>query len=98
MDSQPLAVGGDQTRKLQALRREMNEQLRRLGHRDGEAGPLRLLCECGRCNDQVALTGESYEQAGATGRPLLKPGHESGTRHDERVEAESAWTVSRESA
>jgi len=78
VDSQPPAVDGDRTRKSQALRREMNEQLRRLSHRDGENGTLRLLCECGRCSDQLVVATKSYQQASAIpGRPLVKPGHEN---------------------
>jgi len=74
VDSQPLAVDGDHPGRRQALRREMNEQLRRASRRNGDSGTLRLLCECGRCNDHVVIAGESYEQAGV---PLVKPGHEA---------------------
>lgn len=77
MDSQPSVVVDHRSRKLQALRRELNEQLRRLEQRDGEFGTLRLLCECGRCNDEVIATAGSYDDASSNpGRLLVKAGHE----------------------
>jgi hypothetical protein len=90
VDPQPPAVDGDHIRKSQALRREMNEQLRRLSHPDGEAGTLRLLCECGRCNDQVVLAADSYGQASAIpGRPLVKPGHDTNGDAPSEADRES---------
>jgi hypothetical protein len=77
VDSQPPVVDGAHTRRLQALRREMNEQLRRLNHRDGGAGALHLLCECGRCNEHVVVTAERQQARAIPGRPLVKPGHDN---------------------
>ena len=62
---------------MQALSRELNERLHRLEQQNGSNGTLRLLCECGHCNEPIDVAADVYEQARSTaGVLLVKQGHE----------------------
>jgi len=79
VDSRAFVADGHDTRKLQLLRRELNEQLRRFSRRDGQSGSLRLLCECGRCREEIDVATERFERANANGgRWFVKDGHPVG--------------------
>jgi hypothetical protein len=93
---------GEEVRR-QALFREVNEQIERLG--DGWElfdGSLSVLCECGRpgCNEALDVPKVLYDGVrGAQNRFLLKAGHEIAdldevvARHDGYLIAERANEV-----
>jgi hypothetical protein len=92
----PTHAAGD-SRKLQALSRELNERLQRLAQQNGRNGTLRLLCECGRCSETIDVAADVYELARSTaGVLLVKKGHEqakpvrSQNEHASLVEAAAA--------
>jgi hypothetical protein len=97
VDTQSPTIDGGDSRKLQALSRELNERLRRLAEQNGSHGTLRLLCECGRCSETIDVAAHVYDQARSTpGVVLVKDGHEqakpvrSQNEHTSRVEGATA--------
>ena len=97
MDTQSHTLDGGDSKKLQALSRELNERLQRLAQENGRNGTLRLLCECGRCSETVDVAADVYELARSTaGVLLVKRGHEqakpvrSQNEHTSLVEAATA--------
>jgi hypothetical protein len=77
MDTRSHTLHRDDSQKLQALSRELNERLQRLAEQNGSKGTLRLLCECGDCSETIDVAAEVYEQVrSTTGLLLVKEGHE----------------------
>jgi hypothetical protein len=76
VDTQQHPLDGSSSQRLRALSRELNERLYRLAQADAPDGSLRLLCECGRCSDEIEVEADDYEEARAlSGRLLVKRGH-----------------------
>jgi hypothetical protein len=77
VDTQQNPLDRSSSRKLQAVSRELNDRLYRLAQRNAPNAIVRLLCECGRCSDQIEVETDAYERVRAVpGRLLVKPGHE----------------------
>ena len=72
-----MATNVPQTAKMQALLREVNENIRSVNDTYGPPATIQLLCECGNgCSALVTMTPEQYEQL--RGNPthfLIDPSH-----------------------
>jgi hypothetical protein len=97
LDTRSHTPGSGDSQKLQALSRELNERLQRLAEQNGSKGMLRLLCECGHCNETIDVAADVYEHACSTaGVLLIKQGHEqakpvcSQNEHTSLVEGATA--------
>lgn len=83
-------LDGSSSQRLRALSRELNERLYRLAQADAPDGSLRLLCECGRCSDEIEVEADAYEEARTfPGRLLVKPGHASTDQAIQHADAVS---------
>ena len=74
------AVANHASLGRQALRRSVNEQIRRTIDWDG-SGSIDLFCECGRvrCSDRLQIAIDEFDGVlGTSGWYIVLPGHEDG--------------------